>query len=222
MVALPAGSFVMGSYGDSSERPPHHVRVGRFALGKFDVTESEWAACVAASGCRYKWPSEAPEMPMRNLSWDDANEYVRWLRAVTGKPYRLPSEAEWEYAARAGTTTSYPWGEGVGVGKADCKGCGSRSSETRPVGIGAFPPNAWGLYDMLGGVAQWTADCWHLSYAGAPANASPWLAPRCEAHVLRGGSWMNPPSDITVSSRNFYDSGVRYEANGMRVALSLK
>ena len=222
MVALPAGSFVMGSHGDSSERPPHRVSVGRFALGKFDVTESEWAACVAASGCHYKWSSEAPEMPMRNLSWDDANEYVRWLRSVTGKPYRLPSEAEWEYAARAGTTTPYPWGEEAGVGKADCKGCGSQSNGTRPVGIGAFPPDPWGLYDMLGGVAQWTADCWHLSYTGAPANASPWLAPHCETHVLRGGSWMNPPSDITVSSRNFYDSGVRYEANGMRVALSLK
>lgn len=222
MVKVSGGSFIMGSLADSTERPPHRVAIAPFALGKVEVTESEWAACVSATGCRYKAESESPDMPMRNLSWEDAAEYVQWLRKTTGKPYRLPSEAEWEYAARAGTTTAYPWGEAVGMAKADCKGCGGPSGGAHPAGVTAFPANPWGFYDMQGGVAEWTEDCWHASYAGAPANGSAWSAPHCRAHVLRGGSWMNPPSDITVSSRNFYDIGVRYEADGVRVALSLK
>lgn len=222
MVSLPGGRFTMGSHADASERPPHAVRIAPFALGKFEVTESEWVACAAGGGCRYKGLGQSPELPMRNLSWDDANEFVRWLKSVTGKPYRLPSEAEWEYAVRAGTTTPYPWGEAVGVGKADCKGCGGRAGGAAPLGVSALPANPWGLYDMLGGVAEWTEDCWHASYVGAPANGAAWSAPHCRSHVLRGGSWMNPPSDITASSRNFYDSNVRYEANGLRVALPLK
>jgi formylglycine-generating enzyme required for sulfatase activity len=221
MVVVRGGSFNMGSNADPSERPPHHVSIAPFALGKFVVTESEWAACVAGSGCRYKGEGNSPDMPMHNLSWSDATQFAQWLRSMTGKPYRLPSEAEWEYAARAGTATRYPWGEAVGIGKADCTGCGGRLDGKGPVAVTAFPANPWGVFGMLGGVAEWTEDCWHLSYAGAPSDGSAWSAPRCPAHVLRGGSWMNPPSDITVSSRNFYDTDVRYEANGLRVALSL-
>jgi formylglycine-generating enzyme required for sulfatase activity len=222
MVALPRGQFTMGSSADPTERPQHAVTIAAFALGKFEVTEREWGACVAAGNCRYKGEGQSPDLPMRNLSWDDATEFVRWLKSATGRPYRLPSEAEWEYAARAGTTTPYPWGASVGVGQADCKGCGGRTGGAQPAGVSAFPASAWGLYGLLGGVAEWTADCWHATYAGAPGNGAAWSAPNCRAHVLRGGSWMNPPSDITVSSRNFYDSSVRYEANGMRVALPLE
>lgn len=159
---------------------------------------------------------------MQNLSWTDAAEYVLWLQHATGKPYRLPSEAEWEYAAAAGTTSRFGWGEQPGVNNAGCKGCGPAHDDRRPADIGAFAPNAWGLHDMEGGVAEWVEDCWHVSYKGAPADGEAWRAPNCSRHVLRGGSWMNPPDDITVRVRNFYDTGVRYEANGLRVALTLR
>jgi formylglycine-generating enzyme required for sulfatase activity len=224
MVALPGGSFVMGSNGDRTERPPHRVMVAPFAIGKSEVTEAEWAACVAAGACHYKPPasSGSDDLPVRNLSWDDATEYVRWLAKTTGKDYRLPSEAEWEYAARAGTQTSYFWGNEAGLAKANCKGCGGPYDAQRPAAATAFAPNAWGLYGVAGGVAEWTEDCWHASYAGAPSDGSPWRQTNCQSHVLRGGSWMNPPENLTVSSRNYYDGSVRYLANGVRVALTLR
>jgi formylglycine-generating enzyme required for sulfatase activity len=158
---------------------------------------------------------------MMNASWNDAAQYIQWLRRVTGKPYRLPSEAEWEYAARAGTVTPYPWGREIGVAKANCNRCGGSYDPSLPAAVGSFPPNPWSLHDMLGGVAEWVGDCWHKNYDGAPVNGSAWQAPRCSQRVLRGGSWKNPPKDLTVSSRNFYDASVRYIANGLRVALSL-
>lgn len=223
MVSLPGGSFEMGSNEDYSEQPPHRVAIRAFALGKFEVTVAEWDACVAGSSCSYKPPAEAApaNRPVTNLSWNDAEQYVQWLRKRTGKPYRLPSESEWEYAAAAGSKARYPWGEQPGIGKADCRGCGGGSyDEHRPASIGSFAGNAWGLNDMLGGVAEWVEDCWHLSYRGAPADGAAWRERYCSKHVLRGGSWMNPPSDITVRVRNFYDTGVRYLGNGMRVALT--
>lgn len=223
MVPVPGGSFTMGSSGDASELPKHRVAIAPFALGTFAVTAAEWDACAAAGGCSYK-PAQAEgnaeRRPMMNLSWNDATEYVQWLRKVTGKPYRLPSEAEWEYAARAGTATRYGWGEQLGSGKADCDGCGGPHDARSPADVAAFPANAWGLFGMEGGVAQWVEDCWHVSYKGAPADGAPWRSPNCARHVLRGGSWKNPPADITVSSRNFYDTSVRYLANGVRVALT--
>jgi formylglycine-generating enzyme required for sulfatase activity len=224
MVPLRGGEFAMGSNADPTERPIHRVQIHPFAIGKFDVSVAEWQACVAAGGCSYKpWTvNGAPDRyPMENLSWDDASEYVRWLQKTTGKPYRLLTEAEWEYAARAGTTTRYSWGEELKPGKADCEGCGPAHSRARPADMGSFPPNAWGLYDMEGNVAEWVEDCWHSSYKGAPADGQAWQGSSCTTRVLRGGSWNNPPSDITVSSRNYNDSSVRYPGNGMRVALTL-
>lgn len=225
MVRVPGGSFAMGSNLDASERPVRRVAVPAFALGKFVVTAAEWGACATAGGCAYK-PAQAeadPERrPMTNLSWDDAIQYVQWLRQTTGNPYRLPSEAEWEYAARAGAATRYSWGEQAGTGQADCEGCGGPHNPRSPGDVSAFPANAWGLFGMHGGVAQWVEDCWHPTYQGAPSDGSAWQTPNCPRHVLRGGSWKNPPSGITVSGRNFYDSGVRYLANGMRVALTVQ
>jgi formylglycine-generating enzyme required for sulfatase activity len=156
-----------------------------------------------------------------NLSWDDAAQYTQWLRRQTGRPYRLPTEAEWEYAARSGTTSAYSWGEQVGVAKANCSGCGGSYDPQLPAPVGSFPANPWGLFDMEGGIAEWVEDCWHRNYDGAPANGTAWQAPHCASHVLRGGSWKNPPKDITVSTRNYYDTSVRYLANGARVAMAL-
>ncbi len=222
MITLPGGQFEMGSLADASERPVHRVKLAAFALGKYEVTQREWKACVAAGACSDKpRVSAGDQLPMMNLSLDDAAQYVQWLRGVAGKPYRLPSEAEWEYAARAGATTPYPWGKEIGVARANCSGCGGNYDPKLPATVGSFPPNAWGLYDMLGGVAEWTEDCWHKNYEGAPANGSAWQTARCREHVLRGGSWKNPPADLTVTSRNFYDATVRYIANGLRVAVTL-
>ncbi|MBV9778083.1 MAG: SUMF1/EgtB/PvdO family nonheme iron enzyme, partial [Acetobacteraceae bacterium] len=129
----------------------------------------------------------------------------------------------WEYAARAGSTARFGFlGGQVGVGRVNCDGCGGSYDPHRPANVDAFPPNPWGLYAMLGGVAEWVEDCWHPNYQGAPASGSAWAAGNCERRVLRGGSWKNPPSDVTVSARNFYDASVRYVANGVRIALSLR
>jgi len=221
MVALPAGSFEMGSSNDPTERPVHRVAIAAFAIGKFMVTQDEWRACAAGGGCTYQHEVINERLPMMNLSWDDAKQYVQWLERATGRPYRLPSEAEWEYAARSGTTTNYAWGTQAGVAMANCSGCGGSYDPQLPALVGSFPANAWGLYDMAGGIAEWTEDCWHVSYDKAPANGAAWLSPRCTAHVLRGGSWKNPPKDVMVSTRNYYDTSVRYVTNGVRVALSL-
>jgi formylglycine-generating enzyme required for sulfatase activity len=224
MVALPGGSFVMGSNTDRTEQPRHAASVRSFAIGKYEVTEAEWAACAGDGGCSYKpaQPGGAPgRRPISNLSWDDATQYIQWLQRVTGRAYRMPTEAEWEYAARAGTTTRYPWGDRMEAGKVDCNGCGGTFDRRHVPTTGDWPPNQWGLHDMLGGVAEWVEDCWHSSYQGAPADGSPWYGAACQAHVLRGGSRQNSPPDVTPSARNFYDTGVRYPANGMRVALTL-
>jgi formylglycine-generating enzyme required for sulfatase activity len=226
MKTLPGGVFIMGSNEDPTERPMHRVSVPPVALGEYVVTEAEWDACAQAGGCAYKPPHEEAatgRRPMANLSWTDAQQYAGWLRQRTGKPYRLPSEAEWEYAARAGSTARFgALGDQVGVGRVNCDGCGGSHDPHRPADVDAFPPNPWGLYAMLGGVAEWVEDCWHATYQGAPANGSAWVGGSCERRVLRGGSWKNPPSDVTVSARNFYDASVRYVANGVRIALSLR
>ena len=225
MVPIAGGAYLMGSNSDRSEKPVHSVRIGAFAIGKIALTVSEWNACASAGGCQYKpvQAESAPnQRPMTNLSWDDATQYVQWLAARTGKPYRLPSEAEWEYAARAGTNSRYFWGNDVGVGKAKCTGCGGPRDPLHPANVASYAPNAWGLYDVQGGVAEWVEDCWHSTYQGAPADGSPWHGSFCSKHVLRGGSWNSPPGDITVSSRNFYDANVRYLTNGVRIALTLQ
>ncbi|MBV8525125.1 MAG: SUMF1/EgtB/PvdO family nonheme iron enzyme, partial [Acetobacteraceae bacterium] len=190
MVPLAGGSFIMGSNNDPSERPMHRVSIAPFAIGKFEVTVSEWNACVGGGGCSYK-PTQSEDggetRPMTNLSWDDAVQYVQWLGKLTGKPYRLPSEAEWEYAARAWTTTRYSWGDQPGTGRADCEGCGGPHNPHGPANVTAFPANPWGLFGMEGGVAEWVEDCWHRSYKGAPADGAPWRTATCTRHVLRGG-----------------------------------
>jgi len=227
MVTVEAGGFAMGSSDDPTEKPIHRVSLKAFGIGKFPVSVAEWNACAAAGGCAYHPPAgegDPARMPVTNVSWTDASEYVAWLQKITGKPYRLASESEWEFAARAGTKTRFWWGEQAGTGHADCEGCGEPHESAHPQPSDAFPPNPWGLYAMAGGVAEWVDDCWHLSYQtfqGAPTDGSPWRLTGCTRHVLRGGSWRSPPAQITVSTRNFYDTNVRYVANGLRVAVSL-
>ncbi|MGW8309559.1 MAG: SUMF1/EgtB/PvdO family nonheme iron enzyme [Thiogranum sp.] len=225
MVTLEAGSFVMGDdRGYRSEKPAHQVTIGnRFAIGKTEVTVAQWNACVEAGSCRAI--ADAADMsansPARDLSWNDAQNYVRWLSKRTGHKYRLPTEAEWEYAARAGTTTRYWWGDKMKAGVANCKGCGGDWSNDAPLEVTALPANGFGLYGMNGGVWEWVEDCWHKSYAGAPRDGSAWRAADCRENVIRGGSWRNDKTYAHSASRFFYDSSVRYLLNGFRVARTL-
>jgi formylglycine-generating enzyme required for sulfatase activity len=220
MVALPGGTFEMGSTDDPSEEPVHRVTIAPFSIARYPVTRRQWQQCVSARACAEIAGTGGDDAPMTNVSWDDAQSFVVWLQDVTKKRYRLPSEAEWEYAARAGTQTKYWWGNKVVRGMADCKGCGDPYDPRHVLKVANFPPNPFGLSDMAGTVAEWVADCRHKNYQGAPAVSSPWVGGDCRQHVLRGGSWQNDPSELRVSSRDFYDSGVRYGTHGFRPARS--
>jgi formylglycine-generating enzyme required for sulfatase activity len=220
MVRVPGGSFSMGNPDDWNERPVHHVTVAPFAMSRTPVTVGEWRACVAVKMCRYE-PVGEDGRPASNLSWEDTQQYIQWLNQVTGKSYRLPSEAEWEFAARAGTTTSYWWGMKMIPGVANCKGCGDPYDPEQPIKAGLLRANPFGLHDMGGGVEQWVSDCWHTTYNGAPRSGS-WDSPNCRERVVRGGSWRSEPDHLKVTSRAYYDTGVRYVTHGFRVALTEK
>jgi len=221
LVVVPAGEFQMGSREKPSEAPIHKVAIKKdFAIGRHEVTFAEWDKCVAAGGCKYSPPDPTwgrGNEPVSNISWDDAKEFVAWLAKTTGKPYRLPTEAEWEYAARGGSTLPYWWGKEVGKGRAQCADCGAGDA-SKPVVVGSFRPNAFGLYDTSGNAAEWIEDCWNPSYRGAPNDGSAWASGDCSLHVLRGGSFADKAAAVRSSARFRYDEDVRYYANGFRVA----
>ncbi|MFM0482961.1 SUMF1/EgtB/PvdO family nonheme iron enzyme [Paraburkholderia strydomiana] len=226
MIALPAGSFLMGSSSDDpSEKPVHHVTIGApFAIAKYEVTVEQWNACVAANACAKLTPETNANKtaPARDLSWDDAQQYVKWLSKTTGKPYRLPTEAEWEYADRGGTTSAYWWGDQMRKGTANCKDCGEPWHKEGPEPAGSFAPNPYGLHDMNGSVWEWTADCWHNSYQSAPADGRAWESPTCDMRVIRGGSWREGSGYMLSATRFKYSSGVRQSQDGFRVVKELK
>jgi formylglycine-generating enzyme required for sulfatase activity len=220
MVSLPGGTFAMGSDDDPSEKPVHRVTIKTFAISKFPITVREWNACVAAKSCNYT-PTGKDDAPVTNLSWTDTQQFVEWLSNVTQKPFRLPTEAEWEYAARGGTRTKFWWGDQLQVAMANCKGCNEPYEKSQPLKVGSFKPNPFGLYDMGGNIHQWVADCWHENYQGAPSDGSAWVENDCLSRVIRSGSWKNDPSYVRPSNRDHYDATVRYPTHGLRVALSL-
>ena len=217
MIPIPGNSFSMGSSDDVSERPIHRVTIKPFAISKFPVTVREWNQCVAAKACSYVATGK-DEAPVTNISWDDAQEFVRWLSQVSQKTFRLPSEAEWEYAARGGTQTKYWWGDQPQPDMANCKGCGGAYDPSQPLKVGSFKANPFGLYDMGGSVDQWVQDCWHKDYQGAPSDGSAWLDKTCVSRVIRSGSWRNDQSYVRPASRQGYDAAVRYPTHGFRVA----
>ncbi len=219
MVAIAGGTFRMGSNEDPSEQPVHGVTVGPFLMAKYLVTIRQWRECVRAKACSYV-PSGDDDAPVNNVSWADAQQFAGWLSQATQQRYRLPSEPEWEYAARAGTDTRYWWGNAMKPGLADCKGCGGPHDAVQPEKVGALPANPFGLHDIGGGLAEWVDDCWHKDYRGAPADGSAWLGPDCRERVLRGGSWRNDPSYVRSASRDYYDASVRYPTHGVRLARS--
>ena len=219
LIALPAGAFTMGSNSsDPSERPAHKVTLAEpFAIGKYEVTVEQWNACPT---CHRS--TQAGNAPVRDVSWDEAQQYVKWLSSASGKAYRLPTEAEWEYAARGGTATAYWWGDKMAAGKANCKDCGPPWQVDAPANVGSFAANPYGLFDMNGSVWEWVSDCWHNSFKDAPADGRAWDAPNCTVRVIRGGSWREGASYMVSSTRFKYDASVRNSQNGFRVARSAK
>jgi len=226
MVVIPPGTFTMGQPGHSRRTPLHPVTIGySFAVGRYDVTFDEWDACVADGACSGYRPDDhgwgRGRRPVINVSWDDAQLYVAWLAKKTGKHYRLLSEAEFEYVARAGATTTFWWGDSVGRGNANCSNCGSQwdSKQTSPVD--SFKPNAFGVYDTAGNVTQWVEDRWNSTYDGAPRDGSAWETGDQLRRVMRSGSWYNNSGDQEASFRNADSPRVHNQKIGFRVAVTL-
>ncbi len=235
MIVVPAGSFSMGSSASDPNRrpdegPQHTVTFAqRFAVGQFELTFAEWDACTGGGGCSSYTPSDATwgrgRRPVINVSWQNAKAYLAWLSAKTdGKTYRLLTEAEYEYATRAGTTTAYPWGNAIGKNHANCNGCGSQwdNKETAPVGL--FEPNQFGLYDMVGNVWAFVEDCYHENYDGAPTDGSAWNSGECShGPVTRGGAWTNSGPSLRSAMRGWQAIGYGGPTSivGLRVARTL-
>jgi formylglycine-generating enzyme required for sulfatase activity/class 3 adenylate cyclase len=219
MNTIRAGIFTMGSNDDVTEKPPHQVTIRPFAISKYPISVRDWNDCAAAKACAFAATGK-DDAPVTNVSWTDAKQFVAWLAGATRKAYRLPSEAEWEYAARGGTQTKYWWGDQFQSGMANCKNCNDIAVAEQPIKVGSFKPNPFGLYDMGGGVDQWVEDCWHKNYQGAPADGSAWVEAECASHVIRSGSWKNDARYVRPSNRDSYDTNVRYPTHGFRVALS--
>ena len=210
MVVVPVGSFMMGSPDSEEDRYNDEGPVRRvtmfapFAVGKYEVTFAEWGACWADGGCRRDPRDEGwgrGNRPVINVSWKDAQAYVGWLSQQTGKQYRLLSESEWEYAARAGSQTRYAWGDGIGRNRANCRSCGSRWDGESTAPVGSFAANAFGLHDLHGNVWEWVEDCWNDSYRGARVDGAAWEVGDCSRRVTRGGSWYSSPGHLRSASR---------------------
>jgi formylglycine-generating enzyme required for sulfatase activity/class 3 adenylate cyclase len=219
MTPLRGGTFMMGSNEDVSEKPVHQIAIKPFAISKYPISVREWNECAAAKSCAFVATGN-DDAPVTNISWSDAKQFVAWLAGATHKAYRLPTEAEWEYAARGGTQTKYWWGDEFQPGMANCKNCTTIASAEQPVKIGSFKPNPFGLYDMGGAVDQWVEDCWHKNYQGAPSDGSAWVEGDCGSHVIRSGSWKNDSRYVRPANRDSYDTNVRYPTHGFRIALS--
>ena len=235
MAVLPAESFRMGclSYDDdcrNDEKPVHEVRIARpFAVSVYEVTFEEYDRFTASTG-RGRADDEGwgrGRRPVINVSWLDAQAYVRWLSSQTGAEYWLLSESEWEYAARAGSSTKYSWGDAIGRNRANCidyggsNPCGSQWDGEQTAPVGSFEPNGFGLHDMHGNVSEWVADCVNGNYQGAPADGSAWLQGNCERRISRGGSWGPPYGIIRSADRNHPVARLREDIVGFRVSRTL-
>ena len=218
MVVLPAGSFEMGSNENADERPVHRTNVPSFLIGKTEVTQGQWKTLMGSNPSRFS--SCGDDCPVETVSWEQAQEFSRRLSQKTGKKYRLPSEAEWEYAARAGNSNKWSFGDN------DSQLSGhawySGNSRTWTQRVAQKRPNAFGLFDMHGNVWEWVQDCWHDNYAGTPTDGSAWTA-GCSGslRVLRGGSWAHGPTDLRSARRDGFSPDGRSGGSGLRLARTL-
>jgi len=231
MVTVPPGTFTMGSPknepGHSDEEgPQHEVTIAKpFAIAKYELTFDQWDICVQHGGCPHAsagitmWGRG--KQPASSVSWNDAQEYVKWLSNLTGRQYRLPTEAEWEYSARAGTTTAYSFGDDPSA--LDSYAWYQDNSSRRPHHVGEKKPNAFGLHDMHGNVWEWVEDCFHSDYeGGAPVDGSAWTAESCTHRVMRGGAWSDRPSNLRSAVSGGLTPGSRTPISGFRVVRSLR
>ena len=226
MVRIPAGEFDMGSSGSSrhaDERPRHRVKVREFAISKHEITFAEYEKFVAATG--RKSPDnlymEKETHPVIFVTWDNAYYYVKWLSEQTGERYRLPSEAQWEYAAGTGKRSPFWWGFKEEPKRAHCFGCGSGLDPRKPTKVASFGANGFGLFDTAGNVAEWVHDCWHDNYKNAPSMDEVWEGGDCAFRVARGGSYSSPPQSIRHQKRDKYKSDSAYDHIGIRVVMDL-
>jgi len=213
MVTIPSGSFMMGSNEGSDEQPVHRVHVDSFKMGKYELTQPLWQAVMGKNPSRFKGENR----PVESVSWDDIQRFIGVLNEATGKHFRLPTEAEWEYAARAGSATKYSWGDSVGHNLANCDGCGSQWDNKRTAPVGSFSPNKFGLYDMHGNVWEWVQDRYHDSYNGAPSDGSAWESGNNSYRIVRGGSWHDTPDGLRSRLRMWIPPGHRNGIFGFRL-----
>jgi formylglycine-generating enzyme required for sulfatase activity len=214
MIWIPAGEFEMGARDSAAqfdERPRHKVSVPAFAMSIHEVTIADYTKFARATGRRAPKTGDLDQAsyPVFFVSWNDAVEYSKWLSVQTGKSYRLPTEAEWEYAMRAGSTTAYPWGRKLGRDKAHCFACDTGLDQRRPTKVGRFDANAFGVHDLAGNVEEWVYDCYNKNYQGAPRDGTVFEGGDCSVRVVRGGAYSSGPKALRSSSRNKfqYDSG---------------
>jgi formylglycine-generating enzyme required for sulfatase activity len=233
MMVVPAGEFTMGSPpAEQQAEAQHRVTIAApFAVSKFEITFDDWNACVSDGGCDNARLNDEGwgrgRHPVIHMSFDLAKTYVAWLSRKTGKTYRLLTEAEWEYAARAGTTTTFAFGDTLSPGSANYNastdGSGpSEENRQKTMPVGSFPPNAFGLHDMHGNVSEWVEDCYHNDYtAKAPTDGSAWVEGNCTGSVLRGGSWEDSDAELRSAARvGEYRYNSSY-TDGFRIARSL-
>ncbi len=226
LVVVPAGRFVLGHGGlTASEGPAREVVLARpFAIGRYEITFDEWEACVAAGGCQrvpndHQWGRG--RRPVINVTFAEVQAYVDWLASKTGHRYRLPSEAEWAYANRAGSTTAFWWGDEAGAGRANCRDCGSEWSAVGTAPVGSFPANFFGLHDTTGNVLEWVQDCWYPDHTGAPGDGSSRDSDDCRQRVVRGGSWYYVKNTARSAWRSRNDVRVHSYSVGFRVVRDL-
>jgi formylglycine-generating enzyme required for sulfatase activity len=196
--------------GRYSDEQPHTVRVGEFWLGETEVTQAQWQAVMGSNPSKFR----GGDLPVEQVSWKDVQEFIKKLNVRSGKRFRLPTEAEWEYAARAGSQTSRYWGEGIGSNNANCNVCGSRWDGSRTAPVRSFTPNAFGLFDMLGNVYEWTCSQYKKSYDGSEQKCSV----SAGYYSLRGGSWKFKPGGVRAANRYRSTPGRRNGSIGFRLA----
>jgi len=221
MVVIPAGSFDMGPKEDvwsvprADEQPVHRVDVPAFLMGRTEVTQGQWLAVMGSNPSQFK--QCGMNCPVEAISWNDAQEFAKRLSQKAGKTYRLPSEAEWEYAARAGSSGKWSFGDDESQLGAHAWFNANSGSTTHPTAT--KKPNSFGLYDMHGNVFEWLQDTWHENYQGAPSDGSAWVNGGDQAaRVLRGGTWAYDPGGLRSANRNRAAPGYRDFSTGMRIA----